>query len=188
MLRIITLNLNGIRSASSKGFFDWLAQQDADIVCVQELKAQVGDLSADMLTGRAVRYFHYAEKKGYSGVGLYGANARARHRGTRHSRLRCRGPLPRADWFGAVGGISSTCRPVHRRRAPGGEIPLHGGLLAPPETLRAGSSRPRSRDLRRLEHRPPEIDLKNWKGNLKNSGFPAGGARLDPRGGPNRAG
>lgn len=39
-MRIITINLNGIRSAANKGFFAWLTQQDADIVCLQELKAQ----------------------------------------------------------------------------------------------------------------------------------------------------
>ena len=49
-MRIITLNLNGVRSASKKGFFLWLQKQKADIVCVQELKAQVTDLSNEMLT------------------------------------------------------------------------------------------------------------------------------------------
>ena len=44
MLRIITANLNGIRSACRKGFLDWLANQGADVVCVQELKAQAADL------------------------------------------------------------------------------------------------------------------------------------------------
>ena len=49
MLRVITLNLNGIRSATSKGFLRWLARQKADIVCVQELKAQAADMTAEML-------------------------------------------------------------------------------------------------------------------------------------------
>ena len=72
MLRIITANLNGIRSASIKGFFDWLSGQDADVVCVQELKAQVGDMRAALLNPPGFfGYFHYAEKKGYSGVGIY---------------------------------------------------------------------------------------------------------------------
>ena len=71
-MRIITLNLNGIRSASSKGFFDWLQHQSADIVCVQELKAQETDMTPDMLAPQGYHgYFHYAEKKGYSGVGIY---------------------------------------------------------------------------------------------------------------------
>ena len=72
MLRILSLNLNGIRSAAGKGVFDWLATQRADIVCVQELKAQLADLTPalsrpDGFTG----CFHAAEKKGYSGVGIY---------------------------------------------------------------------------------------------------------------------
>jgi exodeoxyribonuclease-3 len=71
-VRIISLNLNGIRSACSKGFPDWLAQQHANIVCVQELKAQAADMTAEMLALHGYHgYFHYAEKKGYSGVGIY---------------------------------------------------------------------------------------------------------------------
>jgi len=72
VLRIVTANLNGIRSAAKKGFFDWLPKQDADVVCVQELKAQTADMSPEMLNPTGYYgYFHYAEKKGYSGVGLY---------------------------------------------------------------------------------------------------------------------
>ncbi|MGQ9686386.1 MAG: exodeoxyribonuclease III [Thiobacillaceae bacterium] len=71
-MRILTFNLNGIRSAASKGFYPWLAGQGADVVCLQELKAQVADMTADMLNPPGYYgYFHYAEKKGYSGVGIY---------------------------------------------------------------------------------------------------------------------
>jgi exodeoxyribonuclease III len=71
-MRIITLNLNGIRSAASRGFFPWALAQHADIVCVQELKAQAADMTAEMLAPRGFHgYFHYAGKKGYSGVGIY---------------------------------------------------------------------------------------------------------------------
>ncbi len=71
-MRIITANLNGIRSAANKGFFKWLPAQQADIVCVQELKAQAADMTADMQAPDGFQgYFHYAEKKGYSGVGIY---------------------------------------------------------------------------------------------------------------------
>ena len=72
MLRIISLTLNGIRSAPSKGMFAWLEKQDADIVCLQELKAQAADMTREMLQPDDLfGYFHYAEKKGYSGVGIY---------------------------------------------------------------------------------------------------------------------
>ena len=71
-MRIVTLNLNGIRSAVNKGFLRWLAKQSADIVCVQELKAQDKDLSRAIRNpGNFQGYFHCAERPGYSGVGLY---------------------------------------------------------------------------------------------------------------------
>ena len=71
-MRIVTLNLNGIRSAAGKGFYEWLAQQEADIVCLQELKAQAANMAGQMLAPSGFHgYFHYAQKKGYSGVGLY---------------------------------------------------------------------------------------------------------------------
>lgn len=72
-MRVITANLNGIRSAARKGFFDWLKSQDADLICVQELKAQQPDIQDNSLfyPEGYHAYFHYAEKKGYSGVGIY---------------------------------------------------------------------------------------------------------------------
>ncbi len=71
-MRIITLNLNGIRSAAGKGFFPWMLSQQADLFCVQELKAQAADMTAEMLAPCGYHgYFHYAEKKGYSGVAIY---------------------------------------------------------------------------------------------------------------------
>lgn len=71
-MRFITANLNGVRSAASKGFFDWLARQKADAVGVQELKAQADVVEKDFAScGSLQGAFHYAEKKGYSGVGLY---------------------------------------------------------------------------------------------------------------------
>ncbi|MDP3210045.1 exodeoxyribonuclease III [Methylotenera sp.] len=71
-MKIISLNLNGIRSATNKGLYTWLKKQDADIVCMQEIKAQAGDMTDEMLNPEGYfGYFHYAEKKGYSGVGIY---------------------------------------------------------------------------------------------------------------------
>lgn len=74
-MRVISINLNGIRSAFNKDFLPWLQQQNADIVCMQELKAQAADMTADMFAPTGYHgYFHYAEKKGYSGVGIYCKN------------------------------------------------------------------------------------------------------------------
>jgi len=69
-MRIITANTNGIRSASRKGFFEWLEKQDADVVCIQETKAQVHQLE-DAMFHPGYSYYHDAVKKGYSGVALY---------------------------------------------------------------------------------------------------------------------
>lgn len=71
-MRIITLNLNGIRSAANKGFFSWLQQVQPDVICLQELKAQADNMTQEMLAPEGyVGNFHYALKKGYSGVGIY---------------------------------------------------------------------------------------------------------------------
>ncbi len=71
-MKIISLNLNGIRSATNKGFLHWLQIEQPDILCMQEIKAQAADMTAEMLNPQGYfGYFHYAEKRGYSGVGIY---------------------------------------------------------------------------------------------------------------------
>jgi len=71
-MKVISLNLNGIRAAARKGLYEWMPKVDADILCLQELKAQ-----PDQIEGAPYHpdgyhtYFHAAEKKGYSGVGIY---------------------------------------------------------------------------------------------------------------------
>jgi exodeoxyribonuclease-3 len=71
-MRVITANLNGVRSASRKGFFAWAQQQEVDVLCVQEVRAQEKDLQDPSLQLKDYHsYFHFAEKKGYSGVGIY---------------------------------------------------------------------------------------------------------------------
>ncbi|MGK0297584.1 MAG: exodeoxyribonuclease-3 [Gammaproteobacteria bacterium] len=71
-MKIITLNANGIRSAHKKGFFVWLQRQRADVVCIQETKAQTVQLIDEILSPKGYfSYFNDAEKKGYSGVAIY---------------------------------------------------------------------------------------------------------------------
>lgn len=73
-MRIISANTNGIRAAARKGFFDWMKQQDADVVCIQETKAQIHQLeeNRELFFPEGYHcYYHDAEKKGYSGVALY---------------------------------------------------------------------------------------------------------------------
>lgn len=71
MKRIITYNVNGIRSALSKGLLDWLKEAQPDILLLQELKANAEDVGVPLF--EALGYYVYlnpAEKKGYSGVAL----------------------------------------------------------------------------------------------------------------------
>ncbi len=71
-MRIITINVNGIRSAHSKGLLPWLARQHADVVCLQETRAQRDQVCAELTDPPGFHaYYHDAEKKGYSGVALF---------------------------------------------------------------------------------------------------------------------
>ena len=71
-MRILSFNANGLRSATSKGFFEWFKQQDIDVLCVQETKAQEHQLDDAALRPEGYqRWFKDAQKKGYSGVAIY---------------------------------------------------------------------------------------------------------------------
>lgn len=71
-MKIITLNVNGIRSAASKGFFDWMRGQNADVICLQETKAQEHQLAPEIFRPAGYfAYYHDAQKKGYSGVAIF---------------------------------------------------------------------------------------------------------------------
>lgn len=72
-MRIVSFNANGLRSAASKGFFDWFAQQDADVLCVQETKAQEHQLTDAQFRppGYSVAFRDASTRKGYSGVAIY---------------------------------------------------------------------------------------------------------------------
>lgn len=71
-MKVISVNLNGIRSAERKGFFEWMKKQDADVVCVQEVRAHMKELLDEKYYPAGYHsYFVDAEKKGYSGVGIY---------------------------------------------------------------------------------------------------------------------
>jgi exodeoxyribonuclease-3 len=170
-VRIVTLNLNGIRSAYAKGFPVWLARQRAEVACVQEIKAQAADMTAKMLNPPGhYGYFHYAEKKGYSGVGIYS----------------------RRQPDQVIEGLG-----IKEIDAEGRYIELvFGGLSVVSVYLPSGSSgehrqAAKFRFMKRfyphlvkltqsgrevivcgdwnIAHR--EIDLRNWKSNQKNSGF-----------------
>lgn len=170
-MQIITLNLNGIRAAAKKGFFTWLATQTADIVCVQELKAQLPDFSPEMLTPDHYRgYFHCALQKGYSGVGLYSRKEPDRIiEGIGIAEIDVEGRFIQAD-FGNLSIISlylpSGSSGEHRQVAKFFFMekfyPILSALIASGrEIILCGDWN--------IAHK--EIDLKNWRSNQKNSGF-----------------
>lgn len=175
MLRVISLNLNGIRSALNKGVIDWLTQEAADIVCVQELKAHVADIPA---VARAPTfyhsYFHAAEKKGYSGVGIFSRQMPdCIVEGLNNPEFDAEGRYIQAN-FGRLtvvslylpSGSSSEERQLAKFRfleqfKPNLEQLAAEAKADQREVLLCGDWN--------IAHQ--EIDLKNWKSNQKNSGF-----------------
>ena len=170
-MRIITINLNGIRSAATKGFYDWFAQQDADIVCLQELKAQAADMTEQMLAPHGYHgYFHYAEKKGYSGVGIY-----SRHKpdavisGLGIAEFDSEGRYIEAQ-FGDVSIVS-----LYLPSGSSGEerqavkFKFLDAFMPHMRELKASGREAIVCGDWNIAHK--EIDLKNWRGNRKNSGF-----------------
>jgi exodeoxyribonuclease-3 len=171
MLRIITLNLNGIRSAATKGFFAWLSKSQADIVCVQEVKAQANDIPPQMRNPPGYNgFFHYAEKKGYSGVGMYcKAKPDKVVTGLGIADIDTEGRYLRCD-FGNLSvvsvylpsGSSSEERQTVKFSFMQRFFPhLRKVAKSGREFILCGDWN--------IAHK--EIDLKNWRGNQKNSGF-----------------
>ncbi len=171
MIRIITLNLNGIRSATRKGWLDWIAAQGADVVCVQEVKAQAADLAPEMREiGPLTGHFHFAQRKGYSGVGLYTRRPPQRVvTGFGTQEFDDEGRYVEAD-FGAFtvvsvylpSGSASDERQQSKFRFLECFLPHLRALVdSGREIVLCG-------DLN-IAHK--EIDLRNWKSNQKNSGF-----------------
>jgi exodeoxyribonuclease-3 len=170
-MRIVTLNVNGIRSAANKGLFGWLARQKADFVCLQETKAQVAQLQDRGFWPKAYHVHYYdAERKGYSGVAVFsrqepdevirGFGARefdgeGRYLEVRYGRLSVvslylpsgsAGPERQASKFRFL----DVFKPHLTNLCDSGRDYLLCGDF-------------------NIAHRP--IDLRNWKSNQKNSGF-----------------
>jgi exodeoxyribonuclease-3 len=171
MIRVVSANLNGIRSATTKGFLEWLPALNADFVCTQELKAQPADLTAPMMNPASmVGYFHCAEKKGYSGVGIY----------ARKQPLQIIEGLgvPEIDVEGRYIELVYEKLSVISVYLPSGSS---GDLRQTAKFAFMAHFFKHLTDLAKcgrevilcgdwnIAHK--EIDLKNWKGNIKNSGF-----------------
>jgi exodeoxyribonuclease III len=171
MLRIITVNLNGIRSAAKRGFFRWLARQRADIACVQELKARAADMAEEMLAPAGFRgFFHYADKRGYSGVGLYARCVPTRViEGIGIADIDSEGRYLRADFSNL--SVISVYQPSGSSSQERQEVKFRFMERFFPHLARL---RKEGREVVlcgdwNIAHR--EIDLRNWRGNQKNSGF-----------------
>ncbi len=174
MFKLVSLNLNGIRSATTKGVEAWLEKHAPDCICVQEVKAQAGDVAGKFEALAGLKgHFHFAEKKGYSGVGVY----------SRHE--------PSDVVVGFDGGeFDAEGRYVETRfDTPSRKLSIISVYFP------SGSSGPERQEAKfrfldkiyphlmalkaerdfvvcsdvNIAHK--EADLKNWKGNLKNSGF-----------------
>jgi exodeoxyribonuclease-3 len=170
-MRILTLNCNGIRSACTKGLFTWLPSQQADVVCLQETKAQEHQLEHPDFRPEGFHCYYFdAEKKGYSGTAVFARrepdavirgigvpefDGEGRYLEARFGNLSVvslylpsgsSGPERQESKFRFLAAFLPMLREM---RASGREYVICGDW--------------------NIAHKP--IDLKNWKGNLKNSGF-----------------
>jgi len=174
MFRLVTLNLNGIRSAANKGFVQWAEQLGADCMGVQEVKAQADDVAGRFEQVAGLRgHFHFAQKKGYSGVGLYtrktpsdviigfGAkefDAEGRYVEARYDTARRKFSVI-SCYFPS--GSSGEERQAAKFRFLARIYPHLARLKTHREFILVGDIN--------IAHQ--EIDLRNWKSNQKNSGF-----------------
>jgi len=171
MVRIITLNVCGVRSAAHKGLFRWLARQDADFICLQETRAQLEQLAGHDVELRGYQSFYCAaERKGYAGVAIY----------TRHAPDRVLRGFG-AEEFDAEGRYLE----VRRRELSVVSLYMPSGSAGPHRQVAKyrflDAFLPHLKRLRRSRRRyilcgdwniaHKAIDLKNWRANQRNSGF-----------------
>jgi exodeoxyribonuclease III len=174
VFRLVTLNLNGIRSAANKGLLPFAEKLAADCMGVQEIKAQLGDLEGrfEHLAGMT-GHFHCADKKGYSGVGLYcrkepsdvvrGIGDAEFDAEGRYVEARFDTPRRKLSLISCYfpSGSSGELRQQAKFRFLGLMAPRLVQMKREREFILVGDIN--------IAHK--EIDLKNWRGNRKNSGF-----------------
>ncbi len=169
-MRVIELNVNGIRSAAKKGLFEWLQRQRADVICLQEVKAHETDVTDLMRLKGYHIYFCCAQKKGYAGVALYARREPDRVRlGINSKEHDDEGRYLQAD-FGNLSVVSlyqpSGSAGPHRQESKFRFMTQFLPLLK--KLRRDGREYILCGDWN-IAHK--EIDLKNWRANRKNSGF-----------------
>jgi exodeoxyribonuclease III len=174
LFKLTSLNLNGIRSAASKGVEAWLAKTTPDCICVQEVKCQAPDVQGrfEQLAGLK-GHFHFAQKKGYSGVGVYtkhepsdvvvGFGCAEFDAEGRYLELRFDTPARKLSIISCYfpSGSSGEERQQAKFRFLDEVEPHLVGLRAERDFVLCGDIN--------IAHK--EQDLKNWRGNRKNSGF-----------------
>ncbi len=168
-MRVITLNLNGIRSAASKGVFEWLEAQQADAICFQEVRAQAHQFPLELQALQHHSHWHYAQKLGYSGVGLLTHKKPKTLTVGFGSSFDLEGRLVRADFKNysiisvyVPSGSSGPERQAQKMVFLSEFLPYLAGLVKEGrELIVCGDFN--------IAHQA--IDLKNWRSNQKNSGF-----------------
>jgi exodeoxyribonuclease-3 len=174
LFKLTSLNLNGIRSATTKGVETWIDQVQPDCICVQEVKAQAADVAGKFESLAGLKgHFQFAEKKGYSGVGVY-----SRHEPSdvvvgfdggefdaegRYVELRFDTPQHKRSIISCYfpSGSSGPERQEAKFRFLAAMAPHLAALKAERDFVLCGDVN--------IAHQ--QADLKNWRGNQKNSGF-----------------
>lgn len=170
-MKIVTANVNGIRAAGRKGFFDWVDETQADVICIQETKAQIDQLTDELYHPKGYHsFYHDAQKKGYSGVALYCKNKPDEVIiGMDNEEFDSEGRYIEAK-FGKLSVISlympSGSSKEERQQA---KYRCMDHMMTKLEEMKASG-----RDYIvcgdwNIAHK--NEDIRNWKGNLKNSGF-----------------
>jgi exodeoxyribonuclease III len=174
LFKLTSLNLNGIRSATTKGVEAWIAKTKPDCICVQEVKAQAADVQGrfEQLAGLQ-GHFHFAEKKGYSGVAVYSKHAPSDvvvgygspefDAEGRYVELRFDTPQRKFSVISCYfpSGSSGEERQQAKFRFLDQLDPYLVQLKRSREFILCGDVN--------IAHK--EMDLKNWRSNQKNSGF-----------------
>jgi exodeoxyribonuclease-3 len=174
LFKLTSLNLNGIRSATSKGLEAWITEAKPDCICVQEVKAQALDVAGSLESLAGLKgYFHFAEKKGYSGVAIYthlepsavvvGFDGGEFDGEGRYVELRFDTPSRKHSLISAY--FPSGSSGEHRQQA---KFRFLDAIYPHLQRLQGERDFILCADIN-IAHR--EADLKNWRSNQKNSGF-----------------
>ena len=168
-MRVISLNLNGIRSAAAKGTLQWLEAQNADAICFQEVRALGHQLPLELALLPKHQHWHFAQKPGYSGVGLITRKKPQQVTLGFGSSFDSEGRLVRADFkdYSLISvyvpsGSSGEVRQALKMQFLAEFLPYLSKLVKEGRELIVCG------DIN-IAHKP--IDLKNWKANQKLSGF-----------------